>query len=83
MRQNIQIKILKNSGDTIVTNYVTSLDLQSSATTLTQKSIIKSSISNIDTFEIENEILWWGNKKLKDDEIVQLRSGLEYNLIVK
>lgn len=83
MRQNIQIKILKNSGKTIVTNYVTNLDLNPSDTTVNQKAAIKSSISNVDLFEVEDEILWWGSKKLKDDELVQLKSGLEYNLIVK
>lgn len=83
MRQNIQIKILKKDEKSVLTNYVTSLDFNPSETVLNQKTVIKSSISNFETFDIQEEILWHGNKKLKDDELMPLRSGLEYNLIVK
>lgn len=83
MRQNIQIKILKKDEKSVLTNYVTNLDFNPSETVLNQKTVIKSSISNVETFDVEEEILWYGNKKLKDDELMPLRSGLEYNLIVK
>lgn len=83
MKKSIQIKILTKGGDSTITNYVTVIDLEPSKTTSEQKQIIKSTISSVNNFHVENEILWLGNRELKDTEIVPLKTGLEYNLIVK
>lgn len=81
MRQDIQIKIYINNN--IVSNYTTTLDFQKDLTVTQQKDFIKSSIKGVDNLKKEKDVLWYGYTELKDDDIVKLKSGLEYNLYLK
>ena len=82
MRQNIQVKIIYSSGDTI-SNYVSNFNLPEPAICSDVKNIIKSQISGSDAFTIEREVLYFGNKKLKDEDIVPKYPGAEYNIFIK
>ena len=91
MKQNIQIKILQQSGSlsgitnysTVISNYVTNLEIPSGSTISEVKTICKSNISGSDGFTVLEEVMWFGSNKSKDDDVFKYRSGYEYNIFIK
>lgn len=91
MKQNIQIKILQQSGSLsgitnsqiVLSNYVTNLEIPSGSTISEVKTICKSNISGSETFNVLDEIIWFGSNKTKDTDIFKFRSGYEYNILIE
>ena len=81
MKYSVQVKVLKETKT--LKNYVTLFDVTENSTSVDFKNIIKSSLINLDNFQEVKQVLYWGNKEIKDNEIVPQVSGLEYNLILK
>lgn len=65
-------------------NYVTSFNLTENMNSLDFKAEIKKTIKFLDRYTVEQEILYLGNNKLKDTDIVPMnKSGLQYYLELK
>ena len=70
---------LKNKGN--LQNYVTSFDLNENITVLDFKSEIKKTLKFLESFSVENEIVYLGSNKLNDSDIVPSeKSGLQFFL---
>ena len=83
MRQNIQIKVLSSGSTNALTNYVTNLDIPKDSKISEVKGLCKSNIPGSNSFEVVDEIIWFGSKKTNDNDIFMFKSGYEYNLFVK
>ena len=83
MRHSVQIKVIIEKGEKLLRNYSTLVEMPDGVTTSNFKSNIKNNLISLERFEEVKQILWLGNKELKDDEVVPFKSGLEYNLIIK
>ncbi len=86
MRYIIQSKLLKGSGDTqtVLQNGLSPYETDKLLKVSEIKTMCKEKFNNLDKFEIKEENLYFGNNLLKNDlEVISVRPGLEYNLIVK
>ncbi len=81
MKTNIQIKIFKKN--TVITNYVTGFKISETFSILDFKNLIKSDIKQLPAHTIIDEVFYVGNKKLNDNDVVPISSGLEYNIFLK
>ena len=83
MKHSIQIKVILEKNESVLRNYSTLVDTPENISSIDFKTNIKNSLSHLERFQEVKQVLWLGNKELKDDEIVPQKSGLEYNLILK
>lgn len=78
---NIQIKIIK-SGNTL-SNYVIPIEVNVGENVLNIKNRCRTMIKNINQNKVSEDILYVGNRKLNNDNVIKDFYGLEYNLILK
>lgn len=70
-------------GSSKIQNYVTNFNFNEDILVSDFKQEIKGTVKLLDTYDVDKETLYYGNKELKDDEKVPVRkSGLQYYLVV-
>ena len=84
MMYKVQSKVLKGEKKDVVHNVNSNFITESLLTVAQLKTLVKTKINILEHAEIESEVLFLGNKEKKDEnEIVELVSGLEYNVFIK
>ena len=84
MRYNIQSKVIKGEKKDVIYNSNCNYITESLLTVAQLKTLIKTKINVLEHSEIESEVLYFGNKEKKDEnEIIEIVSGLEYNVFIK
>ena len=84
MMYKVQSKVIKGEKKDVVHNVNSNFITESLLTVAQLKTLVKTKINILEHAEIENEVLYLGNKEKKDEnEIIQLVSGLEYNVFIK
>ncbi len=80
MRYQTQVTTkFKNKGN--LQKYVTSFNLNENITVLEFKTEIKKTLKFLEVYSVENEIVYLGNNKLEDTDIVPSdKSGLQFFL---
>jgi hypothetical protein len=80
----VQSKVIKGEKKDVVHNVNSNFITESLLTVAQLKTLVKTKINILEHAEIESEVLFLGNKEKKDEnEIVELVSGLEYNVFIK
>jgi hypothetical protein len=80
----VQSKVIKGEKKDVVHNVNSNFITESLLTVTQLKTLVKTKINILEHAEIESEVLFLGNKEKKDEnEIVELVSGLEYNVFIK
>jgi hypothetical protein len=84
MMYKVQSKVIKGEKKDVIYNVNGSHITESLLTVSQLKALIKTNINILEHSEIEKEVLYFGSKEKKDEnEIVELVSGLEYNVFIK
>jgi len=84
MMYKVQSKVIKGEKKDVVHNVNSNFITESLLTVAQLKTLVKTKINILEHAEIESEVLFLGNKEKKDEnEIVELVSGLEYNVFIK
>ena len=84
MMYKVQSKVIKGEKKDVVHNVNSNFNTESLLTVAQLKTLVKTKINILEHAEIESEVLFLGNKEKKDEnEIVELVSGLEYNVFIK
>jgi len=84
MMYKVQSKVIKGEKKDVVHNVNSNFITESLLTVTQLKTLVKTKINILEHAEIESEVLFLGNKEKKDEnEIVELVSGLEYNVFIK
>jgi len=81
MMKEIEIKVQKSTTKTVLSQYSTNFNI----TDTTKVSDIKSEIKNKIQYpnEVLSEIVYIKNKEMKDDDLVNVDSKIEYVLTLK
>ena len=82
MKYQTQVTIdLKD--DRTLQNYVTSFNFDENITVSEFKLKIKDEVKFLDIFSVDKEVIYLGNKELKDKDVVpNNKSGLQYYLVL-
>ena len=81
MKYQTQIKVISKDKKINLTNYATTFNLNEDTKCGEFKTQIRSTLNFMNELKVVEEVLYLGNKKLEDDQILPTQSGLEYNLI--
>lgn len=83
MKYSVQVKIFHETENKTMSNYVRAFDMSNDVTCSDFKTNIKNTLNTAYNLQVLKEVLYIGNKEIKDDEKVPLVSGIEYNLFLK